>query len=479
MLRPDDGKAILMTRDIVRAKENERYECVIHPIHAMILSFCNGNTMDTTVTDISNFLKVSKEKIENFLCSILDNNSKVVHKLDGANIVFPPRTIIQTDSYKKPEWSPEDFKYDYVRLKLERRKMVSDITLMLNNNCMTDCIYCYANKTKHVDKKISIDVIMKVIEEAKTLKLRSFDIIGGDIFIDSNWKIVVSKLYENGFAPYLSTKVPLTLNDIAFLHEINVKDIQISLDTLIADNLCQIVKMNMNYYNLIKQTIRDLNKFGITTTIHSIICSKNDTIEDMVSIYEFIKDLEHVKKWRIDYANYSLYKTKEEFNSYRTQLEKLNNIYTYLKKLDCKNMEIMCGGINKETWKNKRPDPNFLTKNRGLCTANYNSLFILPDGNVTICEQLYWNKNFIVGNVIEQSIAEIWNSEKAKNLYNIKQEFISKRSACSMCNQFDYCRKENGGVCWKEIIAVYGEDNWDFPDPRCPKAPKLINNVYI
>lgn len=35
--------------------------------------------------------------------------------------------------------------------------------------------------------------------------------------------------------------------------------------------------------------------------------------------------------------------------------------------------------------------------NGAVCSALNSHLFILPDGKVTICEQLYWNPRFIIG----------------------------------------------------------------------------------
>ena len=38
-------------------------------------------------------------------------------------------------------------------------------------------------------------------------------------------------------------------------------------------------------------------------------------------------------------------------------------------------------------------------------------VFILPDGNVTICEQLYWNSHFIIGDVQRTNLKDIrWPS---------------------------------------------------------------------
>jgi radical SAM protein with 4Fe4S-binding SPASM domain len=84
-----------------------------------------------------------------------------------------------------------------------------------------------------------------------------------------------------------------------------------------------------------------------------------------------------------------------------------------------------------------------------------------------MCEQLYWNKNFIVGNVLENSIQEVWNSEKAKSIYFIKQEDIPSDSLCHTCTNFNVCR-EVRQVCYREIIKKYGTDKWYYPDVNCP-----------
>lgn len=95
--------------------------------------------------------------------------------------------------------------------------------------------------------------------------------------------------------------------------------------------------------------------------------------------------------------------------------------------------------------------------------------YILPDGNVTMCEQLYWNKNFIVGNIIHHNLAEVWNSDKAKAIFFIKQEDIPSDSLCHSCKQFEACRSIRQ-VCYREIVRKYGTDKWYYPDVNCPFA---------
>ena len=149
----------------------------------------------------------------------------------------------------------------------------------------------------------------------------------------------------------------------------------------------------------------------------------------------------------------------------------LNNIIDYLSGLNTTDMPIHTPEkvyIGHETissnYINNRINHFF---NRSLCSGLFSSLYILPDGNVTMCEQLYWNKDFIIGNILSNSIMEIWNSEKAKSIYFIKQENIPNDSLCHSCNKFEECRSIRQ-VCYREIIRKYGPDKWYYPDANCP-----------
>ena len=113
-----------------------------------------------------------------------------------------------------------------------------------------------------------------------------------------------------------------------------------------------------------------------------------------------------------------------------------------------------------------------------MCTGNQRTFIILPDGKVTICEELYWHPAFIIGDVHDNTIEEIWTGEKAVGLFNIAQDMISEGSPCKTCGSFTACRRPRG-VCWKMILKGYGMEHWDYPDPRCPMAPPLKNVIYL
>ena len=75
---------------------------------------------------------------------------------------------------------------------------------------------------------------------------------------------------------------------------------------------------------------------------------------------------------------------------------------------------------------------------------------------------------------------EIWNSERALELYRLPQEKIRDESACKTCKKEEYenCRQKKG-VCWKQILLAYNYENWDYPDPKCPHAPMPFNKFWL
>lgn len=97
--------------------------------------------------------------------------------------------------------------------------------------------------------------------------------------------------------------------------------------------------------------------------------------------------------------------------------------------------------------------PNDQCFKGGSCGILENRLFVLPDGKVTLCEQLYWHPQFILGDLKEQTLAEIWQSPRAKALFEMGQTQFRENSACTKCHIFEFCRK-NHRRCLVKVINL-------------------------
>lgn len=478
VLKPDDGRVLVMASLVGRNRLkgiDDSFTNIIHPIYAMILSFVDGREYNECINEAAKVLDVTEDLIEGFIQKLLDNPEQVYIKSNDKFSAFPPNTIITIPSRTPSRrYNPEMFSYSELDLRMKRHLTPSTITLMVNNICATNCIYCYQDKRRIAKCSIPLNRIFELIHEARKLNVNTFDVIGGEFFLYKHWREVLSELRKYGYNPYLSTKIPLTEDDIIFLSQIGICDLQVSIDSLIEDHLISSLKVSAGYVNKMIDTLHLLERYNIPVMIHSVLTKYNASTKDMSSVFDIIKNLSNLIDWHIVKGDESLY-PKDNYQNIEIKSDDLNKIIDYLKILKRE------GSVKIHI--PERPIGNIVSQNhseinsqqvtqffqRSFCSGLFSSLYILPDGNVTICEQLYWNKYFIIGNVIQHTLAEVWNSDRANAIFFIKQEDIPSDSLCHSCKQFEACRSVRQ-VCYREIIRKYGTDKWYYPDVNCPFA---------
>lgn len=470
VLKPDDGRALIMAAQTGRntlSYVSESFETCIHPLYALILCFMDGREKQACIASASSYLHISPETVDRLVTKLTDNPNFVRMKTKDGLSTFPPYTLRSLPEEKRlPRFEPDLFRYERADVRNKRHLTPSSVTLMVNNICVTDCYYCYCDKRKKVACQIPLERIEALIEEAKSLHVRTFDVIGGEFFLYKNWRDVLQALLSHGYNPYLSTKMPLEEETVRELARLNIQDLQISLDTLIEPHLIESLHVREGYAAQMKQTLRRLEKYGIPVMIHTVLSQKNRTVEDMASLFDFLKDLQNIIEWKVDKAGASLY-TQADYKDIEISEEDLDCIGRYIDGV----REKLPYGVraprpkvpNQYVPKNMRDD--FFQ--RGFCSGNYSALFILPDGKVTLCEELYWTERFILGNVLEQSLEEVWNSEKAKALFYLDPEDIPVDSFCHTCADFAGCRSLKQ-VCYREVVKKYGVEKWYYPDVSCP-----------
>lgn len=485
-LRHDKNKVLLVTKNIYGEKRygaDEEFTGLIHPIHAMMLSFFNGKGFEETIVDIHNYFDIDKSIIKNTFEKLISNEGFIEINFFNTLIHFPKNVIIpMTKEMDRHTYYPKMFAFSEVDLKFNRLNAPLDMTINFTSKCMTDCIYCYADRRNIVSCTIPLKRIYELIDEAKELDLRSVDVIGGEFFLYKYWYEVLSKLKKCGFTPFLTTKIAIKEEVINKLKRLEFNSIQISLDSMIKENLLKSIQVKEKYYYNIQETFNLLEKYGINVEINTILSSATDSVEDIKSLENFFLKFNNIVSWKIAYGEYSIYLGEDAFKKYKASKENIEKINQYIEKINLKkkfsfninevNVEENLNNISNEEKKK-------LFEDRSTCSGNLYAMYILPDGKVTICEELYWNPHFIIGDVTKQSIKDIWNSKEATNLFYLTQDNISEDSPCKTCNLFEECRGDNvKKICWRDTIKAYGNDKWDYPDYRCLKAPKIEKEIF-
>ncbi len=485
VLKKDEGCVLLLSKKGLADETDfeESVNAVIHPFHAMVLSMINGDDYDVTLNKIAKNLNIPLDKTKKFIDSLIENDRQTGIKYNDTTLAFPKNSIIKSNFKRNPSYSISEFEYNYLDLQIKRHKTPSTLTLMINNKCSTNCIYCYADKRRPVDCKIPFNRIKELLVEAKELGVISFDLIGGEIFLYKEWKKLLCAFYENGFEPFLSTKYPLTEDDVKFLKSIGLPFIQISLDTMLSEHLAAILKVNNEYKHRIIRTFEYLNKYDIKVVVHTIVTNINDSCNDMLSIFNFLNRYSNIRYWLPEIAGPSIYTGDDDFDLFKARRLNIIELQKLIDKYGVSSNYKIINGFNKLEEFEETSSGNFKYRlesfiNRGLCSGNFSHMYILPTGDVTICEELYWHPKFIIGNVLKQGLYDIWTSEKALKLYNISQNDIKDDSTCAFCEYFEECRVTKQ-ICYRDVIKAYGKDKWYYPDPNCPKAPQPYNSIKL
>ncbi len=466
-----------LSRQVKNVEAN--WQSKIHPLFGMILSFfAEPQAYESIIPRIASFLETPKENIQPFLDLLIDNPQTVSFSYKGTANTFPPHLIIEEKDLISAIIPYDVNEFIYKELDFNRQRAFDSplgLVLMINNTCSTDCIYCYADKRiKH--NNFSIDVFERMVTEAYRLHIPSIQITGGEFFLYKNWEKVLEILASYHYQLNLiSSKTPLNKESIQSVKRHHIA-IQISLDSLDEEILISMLHVKPGYLEKIKQTVCLLEEENVKFQIATIITQHNCDISLLEDLYAFLSPLTHLHRWEVRTAFKSLYSNKA-FDNYKIDKNTETKIGNWInEKKRQTSMPILWSPVDADKYFKSEKGSSSFPGSR--CSANYSHMVILPDGKVTICEQLYWNPRFIIGDIYTQTIREIWNSPQAVRLAFPQQINFQEASPCKKCKIFDACFEVHN-KCYTEVLKAYNDENWDFPDPRCIYAPVFINNLIL
>lgn len=457
----------------------------IHPAFAVMLSLFNGvDTLNTVITKMATIFSTSFQECYEFTSPFLENKKRIGIEYDDVSFEFPKMILLENTNNK---YSSREFNYkDYFleeELDFTTQRLFEGPTtlrILVNTVCATDCVYCYVDRRIKDNCKIPFERIKELIREAKEMKVVDFDIAGTEIFMYKHWYELVKELTKNGYYPYLSTKLPISEETVIKLKNIGINDLQLSIDTLDEE---ESVIINRNkkdgYVGRMFKTLKYLEKHNINVAVNTVVTKYNSSLDGIKKLLDKISEYSNIEAVTLNPAERSLGCSGKEFDSFKNlapELETIKN-YVYILESNYKFRLSFADYLDKSEFETDFNTKLEKHKSRAMCSANVSQICILNDGQVTICEELYWDKNFLIGNVLNNSIKEIWQSDKALQLSQLSVDDFSDGSNCKTCRNFEDCRL-NLGVCWSNVIMAYGEEHWDFPSPNCPYSPQPFHSVH-
>lgn len=424
---------------------------------------------DKSISYLSNLLRIDYNVLSSFLNKILENENPLKFKTDKTHITLPAKLLVKTNH---PTISQNNGYYDSCNYTESRPRIPFSVNFMVTTKCVTNCCYCYAKRS--FSKELNTNEILSVINECHNIGVVNLNLTGGDIFARNDWKILLKLVRKHGYYPFLSTKKPLSPEDIGFLKSIGITDIQFSLDSVDTKILQLAVAADSSYMSKVEEMFEACKKYHLKLAIRSVLCCYNTSTKNISEIYNFLnfhKDI--IRDWVITPAFFSEH--QKDYLKYAAKKSDISAVGEFISNL-AKPFPILLSKMNSNGYtiqKCKAVD-EFVSINQ-KCYANSYSMSILASGTCTVCEMLYEKPEYNIGTILSNSIKDIWNGEKALSLYHLSQDSFANHTPCATCHVFEKCRNKLAKrVCYVDIAKMNNSHNSrEMPDPRCPKAMRI------
>lgn len=460
---------IIKINHITSEKESNFNTLTIPPFMGYILANIGKYPIPHAYEIISRKLSVSPLSIKTFVEQLVGRTGTSRFLIsNNLEINLPINLLVYSEKPQKIEYLESSNFNPREEFVIKRPSMPTTANLMVTTKCNTDCIYCYANRS--LKPTMSTSEIIRIINELHDGGVINLSLTGGDIFTHKEWHLILKETHRCGYKPMLSTKTPLNKDSLLLLKKLGYHEFQFSLDSYEPQVLSTLLKVKHNYIDCVVDMLKNCIDLDLKIQIRSVLTKLNGNYEQFSNFYNFLTQFSCIKEWDITPAFFSEYK-KDTYKDYKIENENLKKIYRFTQQTDLK-LRIGINKFNSDGYVLKRCSSveDFVCKNQ-ICLANTTTISILANGLCSICEMLYEHDEYILGNVLTDSIFNIWNSNKALNLYSPKQEEIVNDSPCKECSVFENCKTKFGKrICYLDIAKMKGEK--DDPDPRCPTAKK-------
>ncbi|MGB9721995.1 MAG: radical SAM protein [bacterium] len=318
------------------------------------------------------------------------------------------------------------------------------ISLLLTYRCNLKCRHCLVGSLRFSKiEEIDTSVIKNLAEQMEKHEVFKVILNGGEPTVRKDF-LNILKIFRFYNIPIelVTNGLDLTRERVELMNDNNVVIYNLSLegkDSATHD----FIRGEGNFRNVC-ESLGNLKKYSKAFEINvEVTYSKHN----LSQIQEIVKLMDEFGVTSVKFARLKPW-----------------NWGTSLRELVPSKQEIM--KVNEEIWKLRTkyhritisgdiPHGSDMGHKFG-CNVNV-GLEIQPDGNVIPCRIFEQNKSnkMVLGNIMNESIIEIWNSQKAKNIRNaakkLNSTFLCKRCSFYCFCPTNYCIAENY-IAYKELL---------------------------
>ncbi len=456
LLRDDRDNLLLYKCSYVDLKYR-----VLSPVQALILPFFSGERSYAEIQAIWLYLIKPVRKAES-----LRDLDEIVR-----NLMAPDQIIGLTGapsaSFKDKAKIPlPDF--DKYRWPAERTSVPVSVLVALTNRCVADCRYCYAERNSC--QELTTAEWIGIFDQFANLSVRIVDMAGADPFMRPDVFDLLRAMVEREFTFSVSTKSHISPRWAGRLAELGIgrdepgaveRGLQVSVDSAY-NQLASWLTGVHHYLERAKSTTANLIAAGLNPRIKCVMTPYNwEQAEQIVELFSSLG----ARRFQFVQYGRSIYRHSDDL--FLTREQKLS-LSESLPRLVAKH-----GGVEiafqDETGE---PKTNEQLKaawgQRAICTGGRAALLVLPNGDVSLCEQLPHIPENVVGNLLRENVLEIWNGPAVDKFIHPERSRFDG-TVCSSCPDFDECHLGRG-YCYRDALSAFGS-LYDAP-PACPRQDK-------
>jgi len=424
----------------------------INPVEAIILALFDGerNIGDVSV-EISYLLDCEREQAEAIAVNCLAKHYELLIQVSESNkdqiVYYEPKEFVIAKSK--------------VDLFTDQPKIPEVVMFIPTFSCDFHCAYCYAPRDAQTSLSMDFFIVEGLLQQLQVWNLPALFLSGGEPFNYRYIKELIIGCNKRKIKPIIPTKSPLTAEMIDFIVNNKIDEMQFSIDTL-QGNVCQLlIGRDEDYLTALVKTIKEMIKNGVRIYTNTVVTSYNIKslpilIENMIGFG--VKQMNFSQYARSQYRhNDALFCEPDDLHCFHEQVDGLKNKYP-LAKLSFKYFKdhTLMDRVEKELFFKKIP----------VCTAGKMGMVILPDGSVTVCENLYYQKDLLIGDLKRESLKEVWFSKRRREIIN-QGNTILAAGVCHSCGEAAYCYQKKG-KCYVRALQAHGDIR--MPDPFCPNS---------
>ena len=325
-----------------------------------------------------------------------------------------------TQNSADAELSPDKVKYELFDDKYSYKKCklaYLEITDVCNNHCM----HCYAGATRNSTRVMSFVSACNYIDQFQPLGGCDFRITGGEPFLHKNVCEIASYIHQN--------IIPLRTHSIVSNGSFNIEDalevlkmgfeLQISIYGVTEDKFCHFTNSSPAEYRKVINNLDILsrslykNKVVLLFSVNAISYDDIETFKGLADAYGFRYILNRPAKVGRTVSNHAqLALSPEQYTAFARSQRNPNKSFCY-----------------------------------HLCQLFWVSIMV--NGDVTPCG-FFRTSEYVMGNLNNSSISEIWHTEKFKKFRNYSARDVKG------CNECEFKYLCTAGCCG-ETAAYTGD----------------------